>query len=152
MKPLIVLLSVFVIALLTIRIITKSWNYQQAARFGLSAMLLLSALGHFIYVEGMTMMIPEVIPFKLSIVYATGVLEILFAVALFVPALKVFTAWTIVVFLILILPMNIYAAYYKVDISSATYNGNGLNYLWFRIPLQLLFIFWAYFLTLKKLN
>lgn len=150
MKPLIVLLSVFVIALLTIRSTTKGWDYRRAARFGMSAMLLFSALGHFMYADGMKMMIPEAIPFRLLIVYVTGVLEILFAITLFVPGLKFFTAWAIVVFLILILPMNIYAAYHKVDISSATYNGKGLDYLWFRVPLQFLFIFWAYSLTLKK--
>jgi hypothetical protein len=25
------------------------------------------------------------------------------------------------------------------------FDGNGLNYLWFRVPLQILFIVWVYF-------
>ena len=35
------------------------------------------------------------------------------------------------------------------DYQKATVDGNGLNYLWFRIPLQLLFIAWAYISSIK---
>jgi hypothetical protein len=44
------------------------------------------------------------------------------------------------------LSANINAAIHKVDYEKATYEGPGISYLWFRIPLQLLFIAWvAYF-------
>jgi hypothetical protein len=45
----------------------------------------------------------------------------------------------------LILPANIKEAIDHVDYQNATFEGKGLSYLWFRIPLQLLFIAWTYF-------
>ena len=45
---------------------------------------------------------------------------------------------------VLALPANIYAAIKRVDYQKATFNGSGANYLWFRIPLQILFIVWMY--------
>ena len=32
----------------------------------------------------------------------------------------------------------------QLDYQKATYDGNGLTYLWFRVPLQILFILWAF--------
>lgn len=37
----------------------------------------------------------------------------------------------------LILPANIYAAMNNVDHEKASVAGKGMNYLWFRIPLQI---------------
>jgi uncharacterized membrane protein len=65
-------------------------------------------------------------------VYLTGVVEILVAISL------------LICLFILLLPANIYAAIKNVDYQTATYNGPGLSYLWFRVPLQILFIVWAY--------
>jgi uncharacterized membrane protein len=61
----------------------------------------------------------------------------------------VLTGWLLILFFILILPANIYAAVRHIDYQKATTEGNGLHYLWFRVPLQLLFIAWAYFFAVK---
>lgn len=94
-------------------------------------------------------MVPRFIPFKTGIVYLTGVIEILFAIGVLIPAYRVFTAWSLIIFLILVLPANIYAAIQRVDYQKATFNGSGINYLWFRIPLQILFIVWTYLSCIK---
>ena len=36
----------------------------------------------------------------------------------------------------------------NLDLEKATYTGNGLTYLWFRIPLQLFFIAWVWYFAL----
>jgi len=46
---------------------------------------------------------------------------------------------------ILILPANVYAAINKIDYEKGNYSGNGLKYLWFRIPLQIFFIEWVWY-------
>lgn len=120
-----------------------------AGRIAMATMLLFTAIGHFKYTEGMAMMIPSPIPFKTAIVYGTGILEILFAIGLLLPSTTKVTGWLLIAFFIFILPGNIYAAVHHVDYQQATYNGNGLNYLWFRIPLQILFILWTYFSAIK---
>jgi uncharacterized membrane protein len=149
MAPLIVLLIGFIISLLLLKWKTKSFNYALAGRIAMAIMLLFTAIGHFMYTEGMSMMIPAFIPNKTGIVYATGILEILFAIGLLLPSTSVVTGWLLVLFFIFILPGNIYAAQHQVNYQQADYNGPGLSYLWFRIPLQVLFILWTYFSAIK---
>lgn len=150
MKPLIVLIAVFCLSLLTIKIIRGEYEFALSGRIALSAMWVFSAIGHFVFTKGMSLMIPEFIPFKTEIIYLTGVVEILFAIGLFFPNYRVLTAWLIIVFLILVLPANIYGSIKHLDIQKATFDGNGLNYLWFRIPLQILFIVWTYLSSIKN--
>ncbi|MEM9866475.1 MAG: hypothetical protein AAF765_02220 [Bacteroidota bacterium] len=144
MKPLLVLLISFVIAIFAVKLIYEQYDFALSARIAMSIMLCFTAMGHFVYTKGMSMMIPEWIPFKTSFVHLTGVFEILLAVGLLIPKLKVISGWTLIIFLLLMLPANIYAAIHQVDYQKGTFEGNGLSYLWFRIPLQVLFIVWAY--------
>ena len=145
MKPLLVLVMSFVTAVFAIRLNQSDYDFYLAARIAMSMMLLFTALGHFMYTKGMTMMIPRPIPFKLFLVYFTGVMEIIMAVTLLIPRLTVFTGWIIMLFLMLLLPANIYAAMNQVDYQKGTFKGDGIKYLWFRVPLQLFFIMWVYF-------
>jgi len=94
-------------------------------------------------------MIPGIIPFKTELIYLTGVMELLFAILLFLPAYRISAGWLIIVFLMIVLPFNIYAAIKHIDYQKATFDGNGIHYLWFRIPLQILFIVWTYLSAIK---
>ncbi|MEQ8419206.1 MAG: hypothetical protein RIB64_04305 [Arenibacter algicola] len=149
MKPLVVLLSIFLIAIFVIKIINKEYNFALSARIAISAMLFFTAIGHFAFTKGMSMMIPQFIPFKTSLVYLTGIFEILLAIGLFIPNLKVISGWTLIIFLLLMLPANIYAAIHNIDYQKGTFDGNGISYLWFRIPLQFLFIAWTYLCSIR---
>jgi uncharacterized membrane protein len=149
MAPLLVLLAAFVIAVFAIKIIRKNYDIALAARIAMSVMLLFTSTGHFAYTNGMTMMMPDFIPFKTQIVYFTGVIEILAAIGLQIPRLKVLTAWFLILFFILLLPANINAAIKHVDFQKGTFEGKGTNYLWFRVPLQILFIAWTYISTIR---
>lgn len=149
MKPLIVLLSVFTVSLLVTKIFRDSYEFALSGRIAMSAMLVFSAIGHFAFTKGMSLMIPEFIPFKTEIVYLTGIIEIVLAIGLFFPNYRILTAWLLIIFLILVLPANIYASIKQVDYQKATFDGNGLTYLWFRIPLQILFIIWTYLSSIK---
>lgn len=149
MKPLIVLLSSFVIAIFAVKIITKEYDFALSARIAISVMLCFTALGHFIYTKGMSMMIPQFIPYKASFVHITGIYEILLAICLLIPRLKVISGWALIIFLLLMLPANIYAALNNINYQKGTFDGDGLRYLWFRIPLQCLFIVWTYLSSIR---
>ena len=149
MKPLLILLVVFVISLFALKIVRGEYEFALPARIALSAMLVFTSIGHFAFTKGMSMMIPTPIPYKTEIVYLTGIIEIIAAVGLLIPAFKVPTAWLLILFFVMLLPANIYAAIKHIDYQKATFNGNGLNYLWFRIPLQILFIAWTYISSIK---
>jgi uncharacterized membrane protein len=115
----------------------------------MSVMLVFTSIGHFVFVQGMTLMIPAFIPFKKQIVYLTGVFEFAAAIGLLIPKLQNQTAWLLILFFLLILPANIQAAIKKIDYQKGTTSGPGLNYLWFRVPLQILFIAWVYLFAVR---
>lgn len=149
MKPLIVLLSVFAVSLLATKFVLGNFELALAGRIAISAMLAFTAIAHFAFTKGMAMMLPGFIPFKTETVYLTGIIEIAAAIGLFIPNFRMVTAWLLIAFFILILPANIYAAIKHIDYQKGTFDGNGLTYLWFRIPLQILFIVWTYLSAIK---
>ena len=149
MKPLIVLLIVFCISIFAIKLATRNYDFPLSARIAMCAMLCFTAIGHFAFTKGMSMMIPDFIPFKIELIYLTGILEILLGLCLLIPSFKVYAGWILILFFILMLPANINASMDKLDYQKGTFDGNGLLYLWFRIPLQLLFIIWTYLSTIK---
>jgi uncharacterized membrane protein len=150
MKPLLVLLIASGVALLLTKIFYHSWNYHFAGNLGMSIMLLFTAIGHFAFNKGMAMMLPDFIPFKRKIIYGTGLIEILAAIGLLLPPYRHLTSVLLVIFFALILPANIYAAAKKVDYQKGTYDGSGINYLWFRVPLQIFFIGWTWYFGIYR--
>ena len=149
MKPLIVLLVSFVLSLLILQLVFHRMDMALAGRIAMSIMLLFTAVAHFAFTEGMTMMLPDFIPFKKAVVYLTGLLEIAAAIGLLIPGIRIATGWMLIVFFLVLLPANIQAAMKGVDYQKGTLTGKKLNYLWFRVPLQILFIIWVYISAIK---
>ena len=152
MALLIVLIAAFACSLVILKIIEHEWKFPLAGRIAMSVMLLLTGIGHFIYPSGMALMLPDFIPFKMEVIYFTGLIEIAAAIGLLIPRIQKLTAWLLIIFLISIFPTNIYAAIHHVNLQTATYDGSGLSYLWFRVPLQILFIGWVYYFGVRKVN
>ncbi len=149
MIPLIILVGVSALYWLYLKLTKGKADLAEAGRMGLSAMLVFTAMGHFYFPQGMSMMIPDMIPYKLPLVYITSILEILFAIGIQIKRYRKISAWLLMIFLVVILPANIYAAYHNIDFQLANHGGPGPEYLWFRIPLQIVFILWTYFSCLK---
>jgi len=149
MKPLFVLLTVFLISNLVIRQYKDDMDYHLAGKIALAATLLFTSLGHLIYTKGMLLMLPDFIPLKKEMIYVTGLLEVIGAFGLFIPALSRLTGMLLIVFFLLILPTNIYASIKHLNYETATFDGKGPGYLWFRIPFQLLLIGWTYYFVLR---
>lgn len=145
MQPEFILAFVFILLSLSSKVRTGYWGLALAGRIGMSAMLLITTIGHFMFAKGMAMMLPDPIPFKIEIVYITGLLELTAAVGLMLTRFRKLTAWLLVIFFIMVIPANIYGAIHHVDIETATYTGGGPAGLWYRIPLQILFIAIVYF-------
>ena len=149
MKPLIVLITVFTISLITTKLIRGNLLIALSGRIAMSVMLVFTAVAHFAFTKGMSMMVPDFIPYKTEIIYFTGIIEIAAAIGLLIPNVRIITAWLLIAFFILILPANIYAAMKQIDYQHGTFDGNGLTYLWLRVPLQILFIVWTYLSAIK---
>lgn len=149
MRPLLVLFLSFAVSILAIKVITKEYDFGLSARIAMSTMLVFTAIGHFVFTKGMSLMIPDFIPYKESFVHITGVFEILIAIGLLIPGFKYLSGWMLIIFLLLMLPANIYASIHQVNYQKGTFDGNGLAYLWFRIPLQILFLVWTYICSIR---
>lgn len=147
MKPLIVLLSVFSISFFAIKVFRNRCDFELAGRIAMSVMLVFTAVAHFAFTKGMTMMLPDFVPYKTTLVHLTGIIEICAALGLFIPSLRGITAWLLIAFFVVILPSNIYATIKHIDYQKASFDGYGLRYLWFRVPLQIFFIAWTYLST-----
>lgn len=91
-------------------------------------------------------MLPAFIPLRVELVYLTGVLEILGAVGLLIPRFVRLAAAALVLFLPVVLPANIYAAFAMVDMGG---HAAGPIYLLARVPFQFFLIWWAYSFGLK---
>ena len=149
MKPLIVLLVSFSIALVVTKFALNNFDVALSGRIAMAIMLVFTSVAHFVFSKGMEMMIPPFVPYKKAMVYFTGIIEISAAVGLLIAEIRILTAWLLILFFILLLPANIYAAINRVDYQKGTFEGSGVNYLWFRVPLQILFIVWTYFSAIR---
>jgi uncharacterized membrane protein len=150
MKPLILLVAVFVLSAGVSQLWTGRGNLIFSGNLAMCIMLCLTAFGHFKFTLGMGMMMPEFIPFKIQLVYLTGMAEILLGFALLFPSLRHVAGIILVVLFILMLPANIHAAIRHINYETATYDGKGIAYLWIRIPMQILFIIWVLYFSVKK--
>lgn len=109
-------------------------------RIGLTLFLLITSSGHFASADQMQAMLPNWAPFRLLIIYATGLLELGLAALLWLGGTRRLAGAGIAAILLLFLPANIYAA-----MNSLPFGGNemGPNYLFLRVPYQFALIWWA---------
>jgi len=114
------------------------------ARVGLSLFFIFTALGHFLRSEEMATMLPAAVPYRVELIYLTGVFELLGAIGVWIPRLRRLTGLLLIIMLIGILPANIYSALQRVEFGG---HGAGPLYLLVRVPFQLLVICWTYFAT-----
>lgn len=89
-------------------------------------------------------MLPASVPYRVGLIYITGIFELLGAIGVWIPRLKKLTGVLLILMLIGILPANIYSAINRVDFGG---HGAGPSYLLVRIPFQFLVIWWTYFAT-----
>ena len=117
------------------------------ARVGLTLFFIFTSVGHFIRTEEMARMLPPAIPYPREIIYLTGILELLGAIGVWIPALMRLTGLCLILMLIGLLPANIYSAIKHVDFGG---HAMGPAYLLFRVPFQLFAICWTYFATEQR--
>lgn len=150
MKPLIVLITAFVITTLLTRWVGGRQDLVFSGSMAMFLMLCLTALAHFKFTAGMVMMIPHIVPFKKELVYITGLAELVLAMALLFPQTRQASGIMLVALFLAMLPANINAAIKNIDYENATTSGYGPGYLWFRVPLQAFFIAWVVFFSIRK--
>jgi uncharacterized membrane protein len=111
-----------------------------AARAALATMLAFTAAAHFTPTRReLIAMVPPGLPRPDLLVASTGVAEAAGAVLLLLPATRQPAAYGLILLFVLMLPANISAARRHL-----TLRGRPATALWLRVPMQLLFIAWAW--------
>lgn len=114
------------------------------ARVGLSIFFAFTGIGHFVRTEQMAAMLPPTTPYRVGLIYLTGVFELLGAIAIWIPSFTKITGVCLILLLVMVLPANIYSAITRVDFGG---HAAGPAYLLLRVPFQLFVIWWTYFAT-----
>lgn len=137
MAPLIVLVVAGLLARLIGQLgVTALRDWAAATRVGLAVMLCFTAAAHFNSMRpDMIAMVPPFVPNPEFMVTFTGICEILGAIGLLVPRTRRIAAAALIVFMLAVLPANIYAAQ-----AGVTFRGAPATPIVPRIALQALFI------------
>ena len=150
MAPLIILIVCFGITFIINKFLLKDrLSLSFIGRLSLAIMLIFTGIGHFAKTDLMIEMMPEIIPFKKETVYFTGFIEIMASIGLLTQKFAKLTCIMLILFFLAILPANIIGSIKEVELGGME---KGVNYLYFRIPLQILFIVWAYYFGIKKIK
>jgi uncharacterized membrane protein len=140
----IVLGPVLLVAL--VGVVRRSAPFRVANVFKLYLTLLFGffgVYGHILHPRSVVDLIPPFFPERTALSYASGVLEVAFAMLIWTRWARP-TGWAIIAYLALVLPFNVYGWTVAANIPSYA---NTPGYLWMRVPLQAVFIAFAYFGT-----
>ena len=88
---------------------------------------------------------PPYIPYHLQLVYLSGGFEILLGLLLLLKHSRIYAAWGLILLLIAVYPANIYLAFNEAP--QQALNISSFLASWVRLPLQFVFIGFAYWQT-----
>jgi len=110
--------------------------------FGLSVFFVYFGIDHFINPDFYLSIMPPAFPLHAEAVYISGFFEILGGICVLIPSLRKLAGWGLITLLVSVYPANIYMA-----INPEAFPEISIGLLYFRLPLQFLFIYWAYSIT-----
>jgi uncharacterized membrane protein len=120
--------------------VTALQTWLTCARFALATMFCFTAIAHFAPTrKDLIAMVPPSFPKPGLLVMITGILELAGAIGLLLAPTRLWAAWGLVLLLLAMFPANVSAVRRGV-----TLRGNAATPLWIRLPMQVLFILWAW--------
>ena len=98
-----------------------------------------AGINHFINPDWFVRIVPPILPFKITIVYISGIFEVILGCLLIFPKTRFIAGWGLILLLLAVYPANIYVA---------LTNGKAMDtttmLAWARLPFQFVFIGLAY--------
>jgi uncharacterized membrane protein len=149
MGPFLILIIGFVlIIVINTFLLNKRFSLSFIGRLAMAIMLVFTGIAHFTNTAVMEEMIPRVLPYKTTLVYLSGLFEILAAIGLVIRKISKKTSLALILFFLAVLPANIVGSINRVALGGME---RGADYLYFRIPLQLFFIARVYYFVIRRL-
>ena len=114
---------------------------KTASKYLLAMFMVGAGTMHFIKPDFYVQIMPPYLPLHRELVYLSGLFEIALGLLLLVPRFSQLAGWGIVALLIAVFPANIYLYQHQdlLPVSPILH--------WLRLPLQGLFLLWAYWHT-----
>lgn len=106
-----------------------------------------SGVRHFIDPDFYVKLMPPYLPLHLELVYLSGVVEILLGLLAAVPRWRAYAAWCVIAMLVAFMPVHIHMVANPELYPEVPEIG-----LWIRLPVQALFMLWAYWFTRPDLS
>lgn len=141
--------SPLLVAFIFSRLTNSKLAIRKYACWGLGVAFIYFFMGHIVKTDGMVEMLPEWVPLRLQLIYATGLMELAIGGALFIPKYQRIAAKLAILVFIVFFPANVYAALNGVGLGGHQW---GPEYLLIRAPLQVILIAWAYYLCVREHN
>ncbi|MCP3031817.1 hypothetical protein LF817_10725 [Halobacillus sp. A1] len=116
-------------------------TFKIMALYLFAAGFFLAGVAHFIYDTGFAAMLPDFVPFKLEVVYVTAIIEWMLSLFLIFPQTRRLAGIATAIFLLAVLPANIYAAIHGIPAPWS--EETNLTALWIRPLFQPLLIWWV---------
>ena len=117
--------------------------YYYAGLTAMGLFYIASGINHFRNTGFYRPIMPPYIPAPVIMIYISGVAEMLGGVAVLVPRTRAVAAWGIVALLIAVSPVHINMCLHPDKFANIP-----LWIIWFRLPLQFVFMAWAWYYTL----
>jgi uncharacterized membrane protein len=113
-------------------------------RFLLAALMVFVGVQHFRDPEPFVRIVPSMLPAPRTLVFVSGVFEILGGLGLLVPQTRRAAAWGLIALYVAVFPANINMAINNIPMGDQVVPP---VFLWLRLPLQAVFIAWAWWFT-----
>lgn len=136
-----------ILGLLILPCVALPLEKRTRGAISIASVFLFTGVGHFIKTDPMAAMLPEWVPMRVPLVYATGVLEVGLAILLLVPSTRRAAGRVVLVLLVAFLPVNVFAAVHHVPMGGHAW---GPIYLWIRVPLQAALFLWTYVFVVRR--
>ena len=108
----------------------------------LSLLFINIGIDHFVNPDFYRNIMPAYLPMHTEAIYISGFFEILGGVAILFPKLRSMAGWGLVLLLIVVFPVNIHMA-----ANPNLFPDIPLSFLYIRLVLQFIIIYWTYFAT-----
>ena len=118
---------------------------MRLARFFCGPVMLLLGINHFVMPDAYESIIPDYIPAPREMVYISGVAEIAAALMTMHPRTRRAGGFFLIAVLVAIFPANVHMALNPEDYPNLPAVG-----LYARLPLQALFLYWAYLVATRR--
>jgi uncharacterized membrane protein len=115
-----------------------------ALGIGLAVFMVLAGAMHFRSPRAYERIMPAWLPAHRPLVVVSGAFEVLGGLGLLVPATRSLAAWGLVALFVAVFPANVNMAVHRLPLGKRPLPTWAL---WARLPLQLVFIAWAWALT-----